>query len=171
MRHADVSYFGDPSARVDHETVVLTAAGLEQARAAGVALRDVRFDRVVTSGLPRTIRTAELVVEQLAVAPAVAEFASDEGFQELRPGSFDAVRDDALEETFLSAWQGVPARDTRFLGGESIGEFVDRGGAAMARVMADEDWDTLLLVATPAADDDDRGDVRVIPGVPGAQAR
>lgn len=92
MRHADVAYFGDPAVRVDPEQVVLTAAGLEQARAAGRALRDERFDRVLTSGLPRTNRTAELVVEQLAHPPAERGFREDEDLQELRPGNSPRVR-------------------------------------------------------------------------------
>ena len=147
MRHADVAYFGDPEARVDPDQVVLTQAGLEQARAAGRTLRDVRFDRVVTSGLPRTIRTAELVVEQLAHAPADTVLHQDADLQELRPGDWDAVRDEDVEASFLTAWSGVPPSDAAFLGGETIGSLVDRVGAAMARIHADPGWDTLLLVA------------------------
>jgi broad specificity phosphatase PhoE len=147
MRHADVAYFADPADPVHPEEVVLTPAGLEQARAAGRALRDVRFDRVVTTGLPRTIRTAELVVEQLARPPAASAFHHDEDLQELRPGDWSAIRDEDLEASFLTAWRGVPPREAQFLGGETIGSLVDRVGAAMARIHADPGWDTLLLVA------------------------
>ena len=57
MRHAAVSYFenGRP---VRPDEVPLTEEGVEQARAAAAALAGVRFDRVVTSGLPRTEETA-----------------------------------------------------------------------------------------------------------------
>jgi broad specificity phosphatase PhoE len=147
MRHAEAAYFPDPPVRVDPAEVVLTDLGLEQARAAGQALRDVRFDRVVTSGLPRTTRTAELVVEQLAHPPADTVLHHDADLQELRPGDLDAVRDEDLEESFLTAWRGVPPRDAVFLGGESVGSLVDRVGRAMERIHAEDSWNTLLLVA------------------------
>jgi probable phosphoglycerate mutase len=142
MRHADAAYF---SHRGDPAQVDLSELGIEQARAAGEALRDVRFDRVVTSGLPRTIRTAELVVEQLAHPPAV--FQEDPDLQDLRPGDLDAIRDEDLEQAFLTVWRGTPAREVAYLGGETVGSFVDRVGRAMERIHAAEDWDTLLLVA------------------------
>lgn len=57
------------------------------------------------------------------------------------------MRDEDVEESFLSAWRGMPPREARFLGGETIGSLVDRVGAAMERVFADRDWGTMLLVA------------------------
>ena len=59
MRHAEVSYVGEH----DPEAVSLTERGREQAAAAHRALRDVDFDLVVTSSLPRTRETAEVVVD------------------------------------------------------------------------------------------------------------
>src|SRR3954466_3153212 len=58
MRHAEVLYVGER----DPEVVHLTERGLEQAAAAHRALAGIEFDLVVTSGLPRTIETAEVVV-------------------------------------------------------------------------------------------------------------
>jgi broad specificity phosphatase PhoE len=147
LRHAEAAYFARVSPPVEPAQVALTDLGLDQARAAGRALRDVRFDRVVTSGLPRTIRTAELVVEQLAQPPAETAFSHDADLQELRPGDLDAVREEDLEESFLRAWRGIPARDAAFLGGETVGSLVDRVGRAMERIYDEEGWDTLLLVA------------------------
>jgi broad specificity phosphatase PhoE len=147
MRHADAAYFADRPEAVRPEQVALTGVGLEQARAAGQALRDVGFDRVLTSGLPRTIRTAELVVEQLAHPPVDPVFHHDADLQELRPGDLDAVQDDDLEASFVTAWRGVPPREAAFLGGETVGSLVDRVGRAMERIHAEDGWQTLLLVA------------------------
>lgn len=139
MRHAEAAYFAGPG---DVAQVALTERGHDQARAAGRALRDVRLDRVVTSGLPRTVRTAELVVE-----PREVVFAADPDLEEIRPGDLDAVRDEDLEASFMTAWRGTPPRDAAFLGGETVGSLVDRVGRAMSRLLADDAWDTLLLVA------------------------
>ena len=57
MRHAQVRYFGT----LDPEQVVLTEDGRRQAAAAAEALAEVTFDRVVTSGLVRTLETASIV--------------------------------------------------------------------------------------------------------------
>ncbi|MGH3048958.1 MAG: histidine phosphatase family protein, partial [Gaiellaceae bacterium] len=50
MRHAQVRYFQGVAA----EDVQLTADGRRQAEAAAADLAPISFDRVVTSGLPRT---------------------------------------------------------------------------------------------------------------------
>lgn len=145
MRHADVSYFRAGSSPVHPAEVVLTGRGREQARAAGRALRSVRFDRVVTSGLPRTRETARLVLEQLDTAydgPVL----EDRDLVELRSGSLDDVPADDLEHAFLGAFRAEAARETAVLGGETVGSLIDRVLPAFERLCADE-WQTLLLIA------------------------
>src|SRR5688572_22745764 len=67
MRHGEVEYFDADGRPFRPETVPLTAAGEEQARAAGAALADVLIDRAVTSGLARTNATARLVLAEREV--------------------------------------------------------------------------------------------------------
>jgi broad specificity phosphatase PhoE len=133
MRHAEVSYVGEQNP----EVVRLTPRGLEQADAARRALEGVRFDLVVTSGLPRTIETAEVV------APG-HELERWEEFAEWRGGRLDDVPPDELEGMFV---HGLHARDesARFLGGESLGEALDRVLPAVDALVARE-WDTALAV-------------------------
>src|SRR5437764_14397735 len=57
MRHAEVRYFEG----VAPEEVVLTERGRVQAESAAAELREVAFERVVTSGLERTLETARIV--------------------------------------------------------------------------------------------------------------
>ena len=80
MRHAEVSYVGQP----DPEVVPLTERGHEQAAAAHRALAGVELDLVVTSTLPRTAETAAVVAPGSSRS-SVAEFA------EWRGGRLDAV--------------------------------------------------------------------------------
>ena len=54
MRHGAVSYF-DAGRPLKPEDVPLTVAGRDQAYAAASMLRGIGFDRVITSGLPRTV--------------------------------------------------------------------------------------------------------------------
>ena len=133
MRHAEVSYAGER----DPETVLLTERGLEQAAAAHRALASVTFDAVMTSTLPRTIETAGVV------APGHEPLRWAE-FAEWRGGRLDDVPSDELEAFFVGS---LHARDeeARFLGGESLGEALDRVLPAFDRLVAGE-WETALAV-------------------------
>ena len=46
----------------------------------------------------------------------------------------------------MHAFRGVVPNEKRFLGGETIGELFDRVVPALERLLADETWDTVLLV-------------------------
>jgi probable phosphoglycerate mutase len=119
--------------------VPLSTRGREQARAAHDALAGTAFDRVVTSGLPRTLQTAAIV------APG-GEPESWPELRELEPGRLSDIAEDELEAAFTSVFDGIVSPDTRFLAGETIGALLDRVLPAFERLLADDDWDTLLAV-------------------------
>lgn len=133
MRHADVSYAGQR----DPRAVRLTERGLEQAAAAQRALEGVAFDLVVTSALPRTLETAEVVVPRIE-PEQWAEF------DEWRGGRLDDVPREELEQLFVGSLQ-VQDEQARFLGGESLGEALDRVLPAFDRLVARE-WETALAI-------------------------
>jgi broad specificity phosphatase PhoE len=133
MRHAEVSYVGVN----DPELVSLTPRGLEQAAAAARALEGIRFDVVVTSGLLRTLETAEVV------APTVVPERWPD-FAEWRGGRLDGIPRDELEQLFVGALH-VSAEEQRFLGGESLGEALDRVLPALERLCRQE-WQTALAI-------------------------
>ena len=135
MRHAQVHYFEG----VDPEEVVLTEEGRRQADAARSALERVAFDRVVTSGLARTLETAKIV------APGIEPEARYE-LRESVSGDIRGLALDTVQELMATAFLGVVPLDTRFLGGESIAELFDRVLPELAALLADETWDVLLLV-------------------------
>ena len=135
MRHAQVRYFEG----VHPEQVQLTELGRAQARAAAEALRGVPFDRVLTSGLPRTIETAR------TVAPGV-EPEARYALREIESGDIRGLSPDVVQEMMTAAFRGVVAPETQFLGGESIGELFDRVLPELAALLADESWDVVLLV-------------------------
>ena len=61
MRHGAVSYVGPGGRPVDPDAVSLTDEGRTQAAAAAQLLSQVELDRVICSGLPRTVETAGIV--------------------------------------------------------------------------------------------------------------
>ena len=135
MRHAQVHYFEG----IDPEEVVLTEKGRRQAGAARSALERVAFDRVVTSGLARTLETAEIV------APG-SEPEARYGLREIVSGDVRGLALETVQDMMATAFRGVVPLATRFLGGESIGELFDRVLPELAALLADESWDVLLLI-------------------------
>jgi broad specificity phosphatase PhoE len=145
MRHGSVTYFDQSGRPYLPEQVPLNENGRGQASAAGRVFADeqLHFDRVIVSGLPRTVETANLVLAetgqniQLEIWPEL---------EELRGGKLSLISDEDLNEAFVGAFEGVVAEHKRFLGGESIGELMDRVYPAIERLRAQTDWDTVLLV-------------------------
>lgn len=145
MRHGSVTYFDEAGKPHLPETVPLNEAGRAQAAAAGQAFAadGIRFDRVIVSGLPRTVETATRV---LAETGQQAELETWPELAEIRGGKLSGIPDDKLREAFTGAFEGVVPEQRRFLGGESVGELMDRIHPAIARLLADDSWDTVLLV-------------------------
>jgi broad specificity phosphatase PhoE len=139
MRHGAVSYFGDDGRPVRPDDIGLNDDGLRQALAARELLADVEFDRVLTSGLPRTVETARVVAPD-------AELEEWPDLQELRGAQLSSIPADRLEVEFVHAFRGVVPNEKRFLGGETIGELFDRVLPALDRILGDASWDTLLAV-------------------------
>ena len=135
MRHAEVRYFEG----VHPEQVVLTDRGLVQAESAAEELRRVAFDRVVTSGLERTLQTARIV------APGRDPEAHYD-LREIESGDIRDVASDEVQAMMTAAFRGVVASETQFLGGETIGTLLDRVLPELDALIAADDWDVALLV-------------------------
>ena len=146
MRHGSVDYFRPDGSAVPPDGVTLTPQGRAQADSAGeqVARGGVRFDKVLASGLPRTVETAERV---LAAAGQHAPVAIDPRLQEIRPGRLADIPPDQLAQAFLGAFSGGgQVEEHRFLGGESVGELLDRVLPAFDDLLADPAWHSALVV-------------------------
>ena len=133
MRHAEVSYVGER----DPEKVRLTAVGMEQAAAARRALEGIDFDLVITSALPRTVETADVVAPEQATEPW-------REFNEWRGGRLDDIPRDEWEQVFVGSLL-VRDEEERFLGGESLGEALDRVLPAFGRLV-EREWETALAI-------------------------
>jgi broad specificity phosphatase PhoE len=135
MRHAQVRYFEG----LHPEEVLLTDEGRRQAEAAGAALAEIPFDRVVTSGLARTEETARIVAPHLEPQPR-------RELREIESGELRGLAPEVVQEMMSTAFRGVVPLDARFLGGETVGALLDRVLPELDDLLADEEWDVLLLV-------------------------
>ncbi|MFC3111074.1 histidine phosphatase family protein [Undibacterium arcticum] len=145
MRHGSVTYFDALGKPYLPESVPLNEQGRVQATAAGqsFAKENIRFDRVIISGLPRTVETAQRV---LAETGQQIDCETWPELAELRGGRLSSIPDGELKQAFTGAFEGMVSEDKQFLGGESIGQLIDRIHPAIDRLRADISWDTVLLV-------------------------
>lgn len=146
MRHGSVDYFKPDGTPLPPHDVPLNDAGQAQADAAGqvFARAGVRFDQALCSGLPRTLQTASRV---LAAAGQTLAVQCDERLQEIRPGRLENIPRDQLRSAFLGVFNAQPdIEQHRFLGGESIGELLDRVLPPFEALLQGGDWRSLLVV-------------------------
>jgi probable phosphoglycerate mutase len=145
MRHGSVTYFDTNGKPFLPENVPLNEQGCVQASAAGkvFAQEKIIFDRVIVSGLPRTVETATRVLAETGQQINIEQWPE---WVELQGGRLSTIPDSALKEAFTGAFEGVVAENKKFLGGESIGQMLDRILPGIDRLLSDKSWDTVLLV-------------------------
>ena len=142
LRHAEVTYIDAHGQRVaDTLAVDLTEHGRGQAAALGAMLAQTPIDKVICSGLPRTRQTAEIVA-------AGRNLPIDElpALDEIRSGARAQMPPDRVSwEAAYALWRaGEP--EARFRNGERFDHFVTRIGQGLAEILAQQDWNDLLLV-------------------------
>ncbi|HEX7775959.1 MAG TPA: histidine phosphatase family protein, partial [Parvibaculum sp.] len=141
FRHGDVSYVDDNGNRVADSTVVpLTQWGREQATLTGKALANIPFDRAVVSSFPRSVETADLILQgrdiEIEQNSAFVEFQGDEKTRSLT----------SLDDLAYS-FQDAAVPGARYVGGDSFEDVNARVVAALELLLAEDHWDTLALVA------------------------
>ncbi|NWH08735.1 MAG: histidine phosphatase family protein [Alphaproteobacteria bacterium] len=142
MRHAEADYFDAAGNRAsDPRLVPLTARGRDEAAAMDALMADLPLDRVICSGLPRTIETASPHAARrfipLEIVPALEEIrgGTPQSRQSLSPADY--------AYGFFRAHEP----DARFAGGERYADFLARVAPAFDAILADLAWSNILIVA------------------------
>jgi probable phosphoglycerate mutase len=144
LRHGEVDYFDAEGRPYRPENVPLNAEGRLQAEAAGRALAELPIDRVVTSGLTRSVQTAALVV-----APRSLPLEHRPALREIETGrlrDLAQLGSAAVEAAFLALLSRAIEPTTRFLGGETFGAMLERVLPAFQELLAEPGWRQLLIV-------------------------
>jgi broad specificity phosphatase PhoE len=145
MRHGSVDYFDDDGKPVRPDNVPLSERGRQQALAASeeFAKLDLKFDRVIVSGLPRTVETATLALSQLA---HYGRIETHPELREIESGKLAEIKPQLVEQAFLGAFASTADVDAQFLGGEKVGHFLARVLPPLDALREDRHWDCVLLV-------------------------
>jgi ribonuclease H / adenosylcobalamin/alpha-ribazole phosphatase len=123
--------------------VPLTDAGMQQAAAAAKRLASAGIGAIVSSPLQRTVQTAEQVAAVTGV-PVV----TDDGFRETDFGAWEGLTFAEVRERWpseLTAWLADP--EVAPPGGESFTQVSERVTAALHRVLAERERQTVLIVS------------------------
>ena len=123
--------------------VPLTDLGVQQAVAAAKRLASAGLDVIVTSPLRRAVQTADEVAAATGV-PVV----TDAGFRETDFGAWEGLTFSEVRERWpaeLNRWLADPAAAPP--GGESLAEVSERVTAALHRVLAARERQTVLIVS------------------------
>ncbi|MAN63945.1 MAG: phosphoglycerate mutase [Parvibaculum sp.] len=142
FRHGDVSYVDDAGNRVaDSRSVPLTDWGREQAAEMCAFMDGVEVDKIICSGLPRTVETASGIFGDRNI-----EIEVDPAFEEIRsyPNGYQNLQ--SLNEVAY-AFAKAHEPGAAYAGGDIFAEVEARIVGAMKRVIADPSWKSLALVA------------------------
>jgi ribonuclease H / adenosylcobalamin/alpha-ribazole phosphatase len=121
----------------------LTDTGVRQAVAAAKRLAPAGLDAIVASPLQRTVRTAEEVAAVTGI-PVL----TDEGFRETDFGAWEGLTFAEVRERWpseMAAWLADPLVAPP--GGESFAQVNERVTAALRRVLASRERQTVLIVS------------------------
>jgi ribonuclease H / adenosylcobalamin/alpha-ribazole phosphatase len=121
----------------------LTDTGIRQAAAAAKRLAPAGLDAIVASPLQRTVRTAEEVAAVTGI-PVL----TDEGFRETDFGAWEGLTFAEVRERWpseMAAWLADPLVAPP--GGESFAQVNERVTAALRRVLASREGQTVLIVS------------------------
>ena len=150
IRHGetDLNVKGCLQGQIDTE---LNEIGIRLATLTGEGLRDVRFDRVITSPLKRACRTAELIMEQNRVSHADIEL--DDRIMEISFGEWDGrcCLAGQNEVPMASVWSFYhdPRKYKAPPGGETIRQVIDRTNGFLQELIHDEANDgKMILIST-----------------------
>jgi len=143
MRHGEVCYTDDAGNPVaDSVNVLLTAKGVQQAERIAQDLSGITFERVICTGFPRTLQTAQIVSglprEKIDVEPDL---------REIKEGDVTAVPVEDRLGDIVYYMEDAAQPNKSFAGGDTFEEFSLRVLNRFDEISRSPNWTNLLLVA------------------------
>ena len=143
FRHGAVDYVDANGDWVeDADGVDLNDKGRAQAASMAQLFADVRIDKAICTGYPRTVQTGELILGDRDV-----ELETVVDLQEIRHGPTEVAGGyDVYADVAFSHWRATQ-EDATFLGGERYHDFYARVSVAMESLLEDPSWHDLAVFA------------------------
>lgn len=143
MRHGEVCYVdGTGIPFEDSVSLKLTERGVGQAERVAKELSGITFDRIICSGMPRTIQTAQLVSklpeEAIEIQP---------GLREIIEGDLTAIPESERVSDVVYSLERAAEPGKKHAGGDRFDEFSTRVLDSFEEIAHSPDWTYLLIVA------------------------
>jgi probable phosphoglycerate mutase len=145
VRHGHVDYFSAEGQPLDPRSVPLSDLGVGQVRQLAQVLEPISFDRALCSDYPRARQTAEGL---LGARPIELQACAQ--LREVRAGRLREIAPEQLQQQVGYAYDGFTDPEGRFMGGERWSDFERRVVTRFEEVLAEPDWQSLLLVSHDA---------------------
>ncbi|MGX6979297.1 histidine phosphatase family protein [Vagococcus elongatus] len=126
----------------------LTEKGIQQARTAGIMLKDTVFDRVYSSDLQRAMDTAKYIIDENKRNELVP--VPEKGFRELYFGTWEGryVEKIKEEKEFVHLRTSPQLYNPAAHGGESYPELIERAEKALFNIIEENSGAENLLVTS-----------------------
>lgn len=145
VRHGHVDYFSPEGQPLDPRSVPLSDLGEDQVRQLAQVMKSISFDRALCSDYPRARQTAEgLLGDRQIELQACAQL------REVRAGRLREIAPEQLQQQVSYAYDSFADPEGSFMGGERWSNFDRRIMARFEEVLAEPDWQSLLLVSHDA---------------------
>jgi broad specificity phosphatase PhoE len=144
LRHGETDW--TQSRRIlGQRDIGLNADGLNQARAAALALKAHEITEVIASPMLRTVQTAEVVAGLFDL-----EVARDPRLGEIQVGRWEGMPYDAVEmDPDYQRFLGSP-ETVAFPGGERLSDVRDRAAGSVHQALTDNPWGTNIVLVSHA---------------------
>ncbi|VVS91549.1 histidine phosphatase superfamily [Desulfoluna spongiiphila] len=141
MRHGEIETSGEKR-YVGQKDLPLSRRGISQAKAWSARLKDIPFDRILCSGLSRTLETARIIAGS---RPLPVE--SLAGFREINLGTWDGELMATIKKREPEAWhqRGDNLAGFRPPGGESFADLQERALPLLNRVASSARGNVLVV--------------------------
>ena len=122
VRHGHVAYFDENNKPINPKYAQLSPQGIEQISLLAECLKDISFESVYSSTMPRSIQTAEILTQY---QPSKKVLAVD-AIREIKSGRFKDLPNDQSETALKEAYLLQTNQLENFIQGESWKEFSHR---------------------------------------------
>lgn len=143
IRHGQAE--GAEGRLIGHTDLPLSAEGVRQSHALAIRLQDYNITQIYSSDLMRTVETAGILADDLAVG---IEAVQDERLREISLGIWEGILFEEIKIRFPSEYdaRGKDIWNYRVPEGESFADVEERAMDFMQEIQKNDDDDTMVVV-------------------------
>ncbi|HHL1989614.1 histidine phosphatase family protein [Acinetobacter baumannii] len=145
VRHGHVSYFDADNNPINPKFAQLSQRGIEQIQGLAHQLRDINFEKIYSSTMPRSIQTAEILNSYQNEPKDIMSF---DDIREIKAGRLREISSDRAELEIKKAYQFHKNNLELFVQGESWSLFITRVLTWFEKIILTANKDQNILISS-----------------------